>query len=83
MDTKTITKSRILRPGQLKELHRELREERSRTSMPALESPETFPAPPGRLPLSRPGTTDQRNQPTSAQYSGLIRRRPRIRPAGP
>lgn len=38
-------------------------------------------APDAKLPLSRPGSTDQRHQPTSAQYSGLIRRRPRRRRA--
>ncbi len=60
-------------------------------SMPPLESPNPFPqlppqpSPPPpeamdaacRLPLSRPGPTDQRNKPVDLHYSGLIRRKPR------
>ena len=54
-------------------------------AVPAQASPPPPPLPhrmtdleaPCKLPLSRPGPTDQRSKPVDIHYSGLIRRKPR------
>ncbi len=86
------TNSKILTPSELREKRRRdatgevtiprLEAPKPFPTLADIQRPPPEPialamAPETKLPLSRPGPTDQRQKPTSAQYSGLIRRRPR------